>query len=52
MDKIAVGGNLPKGIIDIDEEPEINIKNLAKVFYNTSKTWQQLCFLNSFHSER
>ncbi|MGB1818592.1 MAG: DNA gyrase subunit A, partial [Candidatus Poseidoniaceae archaeon] len=30
MDKIAVGGNLPKGIIDIDEEPEINIKNLAK----------------------
>ena len=31
MDKIAVGGNLPKGIIDIDEEPEINIKNLAKV---------------------
>ena len=31
MDKIAVGGNLPKGIIDIDEKPEINIKNLAKV---------------------
>ncbi len=26
MDKIAVGGNLPEGIIDIDEEPEINIK--------------------------
>ena len=31
MDKIAVGGSLPKDIIDIDEEPEINIKNLAKV---------------------
>ncbi|MAH88670.1 MAG: fructose-bisphosphatase class II [Pelagibacterales bacterium] len=30
MDKIAIGGNLPKGIIDIDEEPEKNIKNLAK----------------------
>ena len=31
MDKIAVGGDLPEDIIDIDEKPEINIKNLAKV---------------------
>jgi fructose-1,6-bisphosphatase II / sedoheptulose-1,7-bisphosphatase len=30
MDKIAIGGNLPKDIIDLDEEPDINIKNLAK----------------------
>ena len=30
MDKIAIGGNLPKGIIDLDEKPEKNIKNLAK----------------------
>ena len=30
MDKIAVGGNLPKDIIDLDNKPEENLKNLAK----------------------
>ena len=31
MDKIAVGGNLPSDIINIDDDPKINLKNLAKV---------------------
>ena len=39
MDKIAVGGNLPKGIIDIDEKPEINIKNLAKALKEVNDMW-------------
>lgn len=30
MDKIAVGGGLPEGIVDLDETPETNLKNLAK----------------------
>ncbi|MCD6034414.1 MAG: hypothetical protein K0R63_155 [Rickettsiales bacterium] len=30
MDKIAVGGGLPDGIVDIDEEPAANLKSLAK----------------------
>ncbi len=30
MDKIAVGGNLPKDIVDLDEKPQENLKNLAK----------------------
>ncbi|MBF0334677.1 MAG: class II fructose-bisphosphatase [Alphaproteobacteria bacterium] len=30
MDKIAVGGGLPAGVVDLDETPEANIKNLAK----------------------
>jgi len=30
MDKIAVGGGLPDGVVDIDEEPEANLKELAK----------------------
>jgi fructose-1,6-bisphosphatase II / sedoheptulose-1,7-bisphosphatase len=31
MDKIAVGGGLPDGIVDIDNEPSVNLKSLAKV---------------------
>ncbi|MGF1628283.1 MAG: class II fructose-bisphosphatase [Kiloniellaceae bacterium] len=31
MDKIAVGGGLPDDIVDLDEEPATNLKNLAKV---------------------
>jgi fructose-1,6-bisphosphatase II / sedoheptulose-1,7-bisphosphatase len=31
MDKIAVGGGLPEGIVDLDETPKANLKNLAKV---------------------
>src|ERR1700688_15155 len=30
MDKIAVGGNLPAGVVDMDETPAINLRNLAK----------------------
>jgi len=30
MDKIAVGGGLPEGVVDLDNTPEQNLKNLAK----------------------
>ncbi|MDB5408666.1 MAG: glpX [Rhodospirillales bacterium] len=30
MDKIAVGGDLPPGVVDLDEKPATNLKNLAK----------------------
>ncbi len=30
MDKIAVGGDLPDGVVDLDEKPETNLKNLAR----------------------
>jgi fructose-1,6-bisphosphatase II / sedoheptulose-1,7-bisphosphatase len=30
MDKIAVGGGLPDGVVDLDEKPGTNLKNLAK----------------------
>jgi fructose-1,6-bisphosphatase II / sedoheptulose-1,7-bisphosphatase len=30
MDKIAVGGGLPEGVVDLDGEPKTNLKNLAK----------------------
>lgn len=30
MDKIAVGGGLPGGVVDIDAEPIVNLTNLAK----------------------
>ena len=30
MDKISVGGDLPDGVVDIDNEPAENLKNLAK----------------------
>lgn len=30
MDKIAVGGGLPEGIVDIDNEPAVNLANVAK----------------------
>lgn len=30
MDKIAVGGGLPNGVIDLDATPETNIRNLAR----------------------
>jgi fructose-1,6-bisphosphatase II / sedoheptulose-1,7-bisphosphatase len=30
MDKIAVGAGLPDGIIDLDEKPATNLKNIAK----------------------
>jgi fructose-1,6-bisphosphatase II / sedoheptulose-1,7-bisphosphatase len=30
MNKIAVGGKLPDGIIDLDDSPGVNLKNLAK----------------------
>ncbi len=30
MDKIAVGGGLPPEVVDLDETPETNLRNLAK----------------------
>jgi fructose-1,6-bisphosphatase II / sedoheptulose-1,7-bisphosphatase len=30
MDKIAVGGGLPDGVVDLDEKPATNLRNLAK----------------------
>ncbi len=30
MDKIAVGGGLPDGVVDLDEAPKANLKSLAK----------------------
>ena len=30
MDKIAVGGGLPEGVVDLDRSPEENIRNLAE----------------------
>tara|TARA_Y100001936_G_scaffold254148_1_gene325738 strand:- start:24213 stop:25211 length:999 start_codon:yes stop_codon:yes gene_type:complete len=30
MDKIAVGGGLPDGVVDLDQTPEENLKSLAK----------------------
>ncbi len=30
MDKIAVGGGLPAGVVDLDSSPAANLKNLAK----------------------
>jgi fructose-1,6-bisphosphatase II / sedoheptulose-1,7-bisphosphatase len=30
MDKIAVGGGLPDGIVDLDNEPAVNLANIAK----------------------
>ncbi len=30
MDKIAVGGGLPDEVVDLDEQPKVNLRNLAK----------------------
>jgi fructose-1,6-bisphosphatase II / sedoheptulose-1,7-bisphosphatase len=30
MDKIAVGGGLPDDVVDLDQEPKVNLRNLAK----------------------
>src|SRR6201998_3163907 len=30
MDKIAVGGGLPDDLVDLDESPSVNLKNLAR----------------------
>jgi fructose-1,6-bisphosphatase II / sedoheptulose-1,7-bisphosphatase len=30
MDKIAIGPGMPEGIVDLDNSPEINLKNLSK----------------------
>lgn len=30
MDKLAVGGGLPADVVDLDEEPSVNVKNLAR----------------------
>ncbi len=30
MDKLAIGGGLPNNLVDLDEEPAVNLRNLAK----------------------
>jgi fructose-1,6-bisphosphatase II / sedoheptulose-1,7-bisphosphatase len=30
MDKIAIGGGLPDDLVDLDEQPSVNLKNLAR----------------------
>ena len=30
MDKIAIGGDLPEDLVDLDEEPGVNLRSLAK----------------------
>lgn len=30
MEKIAVGSDLPEGVVDLDNSPKVNLKNLAK----------------------
>jgi fructose-1,6-bisphosphatase II / sedoheptulose-1,7-bisphosphatase len=30
MDKIAIGGNLPDNVVDLDNSPKVNLANLAK----------------------
>jgi fructose-1,6-bisphosphatase II / sedoheptulose-1,7-bisphosphatase len=30
MDKIAIGGDLPEDLVDLDAEPKVNLRNLAK----------------------
>jgi fructose-1,6-bisphosphatase II / sedoheptulose-1,7-bisphosphatase len=30
MDKLAVGGGLPPGVVDIDDTPAVNLRNLAR----------------------
>ena len=39
MDKIAVGGNLPDNIVDLDETVENNLRNLAKAKGADRPTW-------------
>lgn len=45
MDKIAVGGNLPQGVVDLDFSPKQNINNLAKA-KNVSPNTLVACVLD------
>ena len=45
MEKIAVGGGLPKGVIDLDETPAKNLKNLAKA-KDAELSELQVCILS------
>lgn len=45
MEKIAVGGNLPEGIVDLDSTVEDNIRNLAKA-KNKKETEITACVLD------
>ena len=38
MDKIAVGGGLPEGIVDLDKTPQQNLSDLAKARRSMSLT--------------
>jgi fructose-1,6-bisphosphatase II / sedoheptulose-1,7-bisphosphatase len=45
MDKIAVGGGLPAGVVDLDETPSKNLKNLARA-KGASLSELQVCILD------
>jgi fructose-1,6-bisphosphatase II / sedoheptulose-1,7-bisphosphatase len=45
MDKIAVGGGLPAGVVDLDETPAKNLKNLAKA-KGAALSELQVCILD------
>ncbi len=45
MDKIAVGGGLPENLVDLDETPAANLKNLAKA-KGTDVSELLVCILN------
>jgi fructose-1,6-bisphosphatase II / sedoheptulose-1,7-bisphosphatase len=45
MDKIAVGGGLPDGVVDIDESPAANLKSLARA-KNTDVAELLVCILD------
>ena len=51
MDKIAIGANLPKGIVDLDNSPKVNLQNLAKAKKCKISDLQVMILQRDRHSE-
>jgi fructose-1,6-bisphosphatase II / sedoheptulose-1,7-bisphosphatase len=51
MDKIAVGGGLPLGVIDLDNSPQNNLKNLAQAKKCNISDLQVMILQRDRHSE-
>ncbi len=51
MDKIAVGGGLPLGVIDLDNSPQNNLKNLAQAKKCAISDLQVMILKRDRHSE-
>ncbi len=51
MDKIAVGGGLPLGVIDLDNSPQNNLKNLAQAKKCNISDLQVMILKRDRHSE-